>query len=139
MKSNNLNKVDSQLEIPLARVPNASELPLSVIIKQQSLMGAISLCITESGLDDKEVYIPLDIDAGHWTCIRKGTKHFPVNKLTQLMDECGNEIPLLWLAYRRGYECTPMISSIEQELLKAREEKSDLKKQVETLTNLLRR
>lgn len=76
------------------------------LIRQQgTLLAAIKLCISMAGFDsDKEVFLPLEIDAGHWSRICKGDAHFPVDKLTALMDLCGNEAPLLWLINARGYE-----------------------------------
>lgn len=102
MKSNNLNAVD-QPELSLARNAIKSDVPLDLILKQKTLSGAIALCVQTSGLDDKEVYLSLGIDAGHWTRIMKGDAHFPVNKLNCLMNLCGNEAPLQWLANSRGY------------------------------------
>jgi len=57
----------------------------------------------------------LGIDAGHWTRISKGEAHFPQEKLNALMDFCGNEVPLIWLADRRGYELKPLMTSLEKE------------------------
>lgn len=85
------------LELPLARPPRAGELPLELVTKQPSMSRAIALCMQASGLDDKEVYLTLGIDAGHWSRIVKGDAHFPINKLGQLMDVCGNDAPLMWL------------------------------------------
>lgn len=76
------------------------------LIRQQgTLLAAIKLCISMAGFDsDKEVYMPLGIDAGHWSRICKGEAHFPIDKLPALMDLCGNEAPMLWLIEARGYE-----------------------------------
>lgn len=80
------------------------------LIKQQgSLLSAIKLCISMAGFDsDKEVYLPLGIDAGHWSRICKGEAHFPIDKLSALMDLCGNEAPMLWLIEVRGYESSSL-------------------------------
>ena len=71
---------------------------------QPSFMAAIGLCISSSGLEDTEIVLTLEIDAGHWTRIKRGDAHFPPNKLVPLMELCGNDIPLRWLAMRCGYE-----------------------------------
>lgn len=102
MQSNRLTLVD-QPGLPLTRKVDRFAIPLEMVVKQRSLSQAIALCVQMSGLDDKEVYLPLEIDAGHWTRIMKGDAHFPVNKLIPLMDMCGNEAPLMWLANSRGY------------------------------------
>lgn len=110
MKSNNL----AQIDLPLARDMQAVDLTL--VKRQPTLSAAIKLCISLSGFDsEKQIYMTLGIDAGHWTRISKGDAHFPQEKLEALMDLCGNEAPLIWLANRRGYELKPLRSAVEIE------------------------
>ncbi|MCU7840883.1 MAG: hypothetical protein KZQ94_16075 [Candidatus Thiodiazotropha sp. (ex Troendleina suluensis)] len=81
------------------------------------MTAAIKLCISVSGFDsEKQIYMTLGIDAGHWTRISKGDAHFPQDKLGALMDLCGNEVPLIWLANKRGYELNPLQSKLEKEI-----------------------
>lgn len=89
-------------ELPLARRADESPVSLAVVKAQSTMTRAIALCVQASGLDDKEVCLSLGIDAGHWSRISKGDAHFPTNKLNDLMDLCGNEAPLMWLAHSRG-------------------------------------
>ena len=100
MQSNLLTPVEQQ-ELALVREVNV-EIALETIMRQKSLLSAVSLCISASGLQDKEVYLSLEIDAGHWSRIMKGDAHFPLNKLGELMNLCGNEAPLIWLARSKG-------------------------------------
>jgi hypothetical protein len=104
MKSNLLHSVDApQIPLKLARAPQA--LDASLVIAQPTLLAAIKLCISLGGFEgDKQVYSALGIDASHWTRIHRGEAHFPVDKLPALMDLCGNEAPLIWLAHSRGYD-----------------------------------
>ncbi|MCG7945832.1 MAG: hypothetical protein N0C84_05740 [Candidatus Thiodiazotropha taylori] len=121
MKSNNLLQID----LPLAR--DMQPVDIEVIRKQPSLSAAIKLCISLSGFDsEKQIYMTLGIDAGHWTRISKGDAHFPQDKLEPLMDLCGNEVPLIWLANRRGYELKQLQSEVEKELEKERREKEEI-------------
>lgn len=94
MQSNHL----TQVELPL------KPLDFQVVRNQQSLCAAVALCAAVSGKKDKQIYSALDIDAGHWSRIRKGDAHFPLDKLSTLMDICGNEAPVLWLVHQRGYD-----------------------------------
>jgi len=114
MASRNLKVVDDQRELPLHRRASDVAVPLDLVLKQPTLSGAIALCVQVSGLDDKEVYLTLEIDAGHWTRIMKGDAHFPVNKLNTLMDLCGNEAPLMWLVHSRGYGLVLLKSEAER-------------------------
>lgn len=113
LKSNVLRDVE-QGQLTLTRVPKMSDIPLDLVLKQRHLGSAIALCVQLSGLDDKEVYLTLGIDAGHWSRILKGDAHFPVNKLNDLMDICGNEAPLIWLSYSRGYALVLLQSEAER-------------------------
>jgi hypothetical protein len=94
---------EPRLPLRLRRVDQV--LDPAVVIAQPTLLGAIKLCISVAGFEsDKQVYAELEIDAGHWSRIMRGEAHFPVDKLPALMDLCGNEAPLIWLAYARGYD-----------------------------------
>jgi hypothetical protein len=108
MKSENVPPVDEpRLALRLRRVDQA--LDPAVVIAQPTLLGAIKLCISVAGFEaDKQVYGELGIDAGHWSRITRGEAHFPVDKLPALMDLCGNEAPLIWLAHARGYDPTSL-------------------------------
>lgn len=95
-----------------------------MVYAQRTFSAAIVLAITASGLDDKEVYLPLKIDGSHWTKIKKGEAHFPLDKLCEFMDLVGNEIPLQWLAHRRGKGLVMLLSEAER-LLQAEHERAE--------------
>lgn len=136
MRSKNLKAVDHP-ELPLARKADRVDIPLDLVIKQPSLAAAISLCVQASGLEEKEVYLPLEIDAGHWTRIMKGDAHFPVNKLNGLMDMCGNEAPLMWLSHSRGYGLVILKTEAERRAEAAERALNEEREKVKLLTNLL--
>lgn len=125
------------LELPLARPPRAGELPLELVTKQPSMSRAIALCMQASGLDDKEVYLTLGIDAGHWSRIVKGDAHFPINKLGQLMDVCGNDAPLMWLANARGYGLVILQTEAERRAEAAEQALAVEREKVRLLTELM--
>lgn len=113
-----------------------------LIAQQVSLLGAIKLCISLAGFDaDKEVYKALGIDAGHWSRIHRGEAHFPVDKLTSLMDLCANEAPLMWLVDDRGYDLGSLRrkeTEVERLLRESREENEMLRHDKRVLTEALR-
>lgn len=123
MNSNALRQVE-QGQLHLVRRVGKVVLPLELIVAQPSLLAAINLCITASGLEDKEIYLELGIDAGHFTNLRKGKGHFPTDKLNDLMDLCGNEAPLIWLANSRGQGLVQLKSETER-LLEAERERRE--------------
>lgn len=137
MRSKNLKSVDHP-ELPLARTADRVDVPLELVVKQPSFAGAIALCVQLSGLEDKEVYLALEIDAGHWSRIMKGDAHFPVNKLNDLMDMCGNEAPLMWLANSRGYGLVILKTEAERRAEAAERALEEERSKVRLLTDLLK-
>jgi hypothetical protein len=75
------------------------------IARQPTLSGALALGAAAAGLDlEKEVHIPLGIDAGHWTRMRSGAAGIQWDKLKVICDLYGNDAPILWMLYQRGYD-----------------------------------
>lgn len=102
MGSKNLHAVDAQGELHLTRRIVTSPVSPEVVQAQPSFRAALRLAANACGLEEKEIYVPLKIDAGHWTRIMNGDANFPDDKIEQFMDLVENEIPLEWLAFRRG-------------------------------------
>lgn len=140
MKSNKLSLVDDpQPGLPLPSSKPPTEVDIEAVRKQPSLNRAVALCVSYSGFEcDKEIYEPLGIDAGHWTRICNGSAHFPLNKLEDLMNLCRNEIPMLWLADRRGYELVKKKSRLEQELDDAHKQLAEAQLEVRVLRDALK-
>lgn len=125
-------------ELALARAPDRSPVPLDLVVRQPTLARAIALCVQLSGLQDKEVHLALEIDAGHWSRISKGDAHFPTNKLGDLMDICGNEAPLMWLANSRGYGLVVLQTEAERRADAAEKKLAEEREKVRWLTDLLK-
>lgn len=70
----------------------------------ETLLQAIHLCVHMSRLPHYAIAEKLGIDRGHWTRMMQGQAHFPTNKVTALMQLCGNYAPLQWLARSAGQE-----------------------------------
>ncbi len=137
MRSNNLHAVDGQGEMPLTRTPKKDQVAPEVIFARRSFSAAIALAVNVSGLEEKEVYIPLKIDAGHWTRIMKGDAHFPVDKLNELCDLLQNEIPLIWWAHSRGKGLHMLESETERLLRLEREARASAETENRLLRDLL--
>jgi hypothetical protein len=103
-------------ELSLVRKANVMEAPYELVARKKTFLASIVLCVQLSGLEDKEIYLTLGIDAGHWSRIMKGDAHFPVDKLDELMTLCGNEAPLQWLSNKRGYQLVMLKSAAERRI-----------------------
>ncbi len=133
-----LQPVEPQGELPLSRAPRAQPVADEVIRATKTFVDALNLQINLSGLEDKELYIPLGIEASHWSRIRKGEFHFPLNKLDQLCDLCGNEVTLVWWAWRRGKGLHMLETEAERQLRIERERRIDAEKRLQVITEFFR-
>lgn len=136
MASKDLTVVD-QLPLAIARKPIAQPLDASVIFAQRDALAALNLAINVSGLEDKEVYLALGIDAGHWSRIRKGEAHYPLNKLNDLCDLLGNEVLLVWWAHSRGKGLVMLETEAERQLRMEHDARIKAEDQVRMLKELL--
>lgn len=112
----------SQLDLLPQMTPHVEEVAISTITRRTSLLRALHLSIETSGLEDKQIYGALGIDASHWTRIKNGTAALPPDKIAKFMDVVRNEILLIWLAEFRGYDWTTI-----------RKHRSDLERENERL------
>ena len=116
-----------QNSLPLS-VVRASKVDISdeVISKRSSMREALRLCAELAPIDDKVIAAELEIDPAQWSRIKSGQAHFPDEKYNDVMDICGNEVPLRWLALSRGYGLIRLKSTVEAELETEREKVKQL-------------
>lgn len=125
----------SQIDLLFGSRAHQTDVQDDLVALQPSLTAAVNLCINASGLEDKEIYLPLNIDAGHWTRIRQGKRnaHFPLNKLEQLQKLCGNDIPLRWQNLRMGYRAVPIEDAKDAKIRMLEQRNAELQKEIDTL------
>jgi hypothetical protein len=107
-----------------------------IIDELPSMTEAIRFAIRKSGLTDKQVYIELGIDSSQWAKIMKGLGYFPHEKFIELMSICDNDIPLKWLASKRGYDLKIRKNVLEEQLADVKAENAELKKKLEWFQTL---
>lgn len=127
--------VPGQLELPMK--PTMQDLDADMVSRQPSLTAAILLCQQIAGLDDRELAKALALDPAQWSRVKTGQAHFPQERLNRLMDVCGNEAPLIWLASRRGYDLKARMTLLEQRLDQERSRAEKLEEQNKLLRDLL--
>lgn len=126
-----MRPVDLPLKYDMQTVDTA------LVARQQDMTGAILLGQQIAGLEDKEVAGALAMDKAQWSRIKSAQAHFPQDRLMNYMDVCANEVPLIWLANKRGYELVPLQTEMERQLAHEREEKQRLANENALLRNLL--
>lgn len=97
----------SSPQLPLRMVaehPKPKKISGDLLATCDSFLESIHLCIHLSKLPHYVIAERLGVDRGHWTRMMQAQAHFPTNKMTLLMELCGNYAPLQWLAAQTGFE-----------------------------------
>lgn len=117
--------MSSQLSIPTVVTPTE-------VSREQSLGGAIDLCAKVAGFSfDKELQLALGVDKAQFSRWQSGAEGIVWPKLAKLMDHCGNDAPVLWMAHTRGYDLNAMRrreTETERENRELREENTALRR-----------
>lgn len=129
----------TQGELPFgARQREAAPVSAALIVRQPTMLSALQLSQTVSGLDDKQIYSPLGVDHAQWSRIKTGGANFPVNQLCEFMRLTGNHIPLVWLAHQMGYELRPLLSTLEQQLEAERGARQEAERELAIIKKFMR-
>lgn len=102
-----------QPELALSREPQRAAVPIELVRAQKSAGAAFTLACSISGLDDKEIYLSLGIDAGYFTRIKKGEATLQADLVERFCAVVANLIYVEWLAYQVG--CTLVMVKTEAE------------------------
>jgi len=97
-----MSRFDEQAELALARAPHQAGVPAELVRAKHSAGAAFTLACDASGLDDKEIYLALDLDAGTFSRIKKGTNTLAGDLLRDFCRIVGNTLYPEWLAYQVG-------------------------------------
>ena len=113
MASRHLHRLEDQGELVLARRAEPNEVPIEMIRRQRSAAGAFALACQSSGLEDKEVYLALGIDAGYFSRIKAGTATLQADLVRAFCEVVANRIYPEWQAFQIG--CTLVVIKTEAE------------------------
>lgn len=115
------------------QLPTQKSLPVECapheVARKKSLGAAIALCAELAGLEPKQICAELALDKAQWSRWESGSEGVIWPKLDGLMDLCGNNAPLLWMAQARGYDLSamrPVESSLERDNRILREQNAAL-------------
>jgi hypothetical protein len=125
-----------QLALKLPRQPVTVD--VETIRRQPTMTRAIVLASELAGLkNDKDQARAIGLDQTTWSLIKKGERAFPHDGYEEMFDEFGNEVPLIWLADRRGYLLTPKESELEKRLRAEREARVKAEEENKLLRDLI--
>jgi hypothetical protein len=84
------------------------------IAREKTFGGAVALCAKAAGLEAKQVTDAVRtsenkaVDKAAWSRWVNDNEGVEWPKLVQIMDRCGNDAPLLWMLYARGYDISSL-------------------------------
>lgn len=81
-----------------------------------SALKAFNVTLELAGVDNEIIAAELAIDTAQLNRCKSGKNNFPLNKLNDLLDACGNEVLLRWWARSRGYGLVRLKSHLEAEI-----------------------
>ena len=123
-------------------LPHRDEISDAAIIRCQDMKAAIRLCFEVSGLPIKDLAFQLDVDERQLSRMMASNpddkRYFPPELLGRLMDICGNEIPLRWLALNRGFGLHRLKSKVELENDELRRRLEERDREMAVIKNFLR-
>ncbi|MCI2809362.1 transcriptional regulator [Eoetvoesiella caeni] len=102
-----------QVELALTRRPTQADVAIETVRKQRSAAAAFTLACGASGLEDKEIYLAIGIDAGYFSNIKKGKATLQADLVSLFCKQVGNTIYPEWQAYQLG--CTLVMIKSEAE------------------------
>ena len=100
-------------------------------MREKTLGGSLDLCVKAAGYEPKEVQAELKLDKAQFSRWSSGNEGILWPKLVSVMDFCGNNAPLMWMNFDRGFDLTAMRlreSETEKKLRQAEEENAALKR-----------
>lgn len=102
------------------------------VAREKSLGAAIELCAKVGGYAfDKALQMELGVDKAQFSRWQSGAEGVVWPKLAKLMDTCGNDAPVLWMAYQRGidlHSLRPRETETERQNRLLREENAALRR-----------
>lgn len=87
----------TQLAIPV-------DVSVAEVARKATFGGAIDLCLEVAGLEPKAVQADLKLDKAQFSRWASGQEGVTWPKLQALMDFCGNDVPVLWMLHKRGFD-----------------------------------
>lgn len=132
-----MNRLDHPLELALARTPDQTSVPIELVRRQQSAGAAFSLACLSSGLDDKEIYLQIGVDAGTFSRMKKSEATLQADKLANFCAAVGNTIYPEWLAFQIGCQLVMIKSEAERRADENEKRAKDAEAQVAMLKSLL--
>jgi plasmid maintenance system antidote protein VapI len=117
--------------VKTAQIALPVEIHPDEVMRKKTLGASIELCAEAAGYElDKSLQSELGVDKAQFSRWLSGQEGIVWPKLEKLMDTCGNDAPVLWMAHQRGFDLHAMRkreSELERQNRELREQLSALK------------
>jgi hypothetical protein len=132
VKSKDLRRSDEQGELALTRRAETNDVPIEIVRRQRTAAAAFALACQSCGLEDKEIYAGLGIDAGYFSRIKAGAATLQADLVQRFCDIVANRIYPEWCAFQVGCTLVQIQTEAERRALAAekRAEEAELKVRV---------
>ena len=94
--------------VPAVQLGLPVDVSVAEIVRKASLGAAIDLCLEVAGVSPKALQADLKLDKAQYSRWTSGQEGITWHKLAAVMDRCGNDVPLLWMAHQRQYDLHSM-------------------------------
>lgn len=136
---NQLADLSTQILLP---VGVSTTVTAAEIARCKSFGKSMELCAAAAGVDlDKVVQSALGVDKGQFARWQNGQEGIKEEKFHALQNYCGNDIPLFYLNYQRGYDLASMRkreTEIEKKLREAEEKIREKDKELDYFKSFIR-
>lgn len=112
-------------------------MPIELIRAKKSSGAAFTLACDSSGLEDKEIYAPLGIDAGYFSKIKSGSATLQSDLIKPFTDHIGNRIYSEWQAYQVGCTLLQIESETQRQLRIEHEKRLEAEKKLEFALSII--
>lgn len=109
-----------------------------IISRPRDLLRAFVISAELGGLEDKQAAAGAGMDPGSWSQFKNGERGVKPLHLNAFLDQCGNELPLAYWAWSRGYTLSPRESELERRLKAEHAARLEAENKVQLLTEILK-
>lgn len=131
-------EAQKQIELLIAPKPSPQPVADETIFLCKDKLAAIRLAMAASGLEEKEVYMALQLDKATWSRIMSGLANWPTDGDERFEAIVGNNVLTKWQMHRRGYEPPKRRLDAIEEQLAARDARiAELERENRLMSDLL--
>ncbi|EEO27683.2 hypothetical protein [Oxalobacter paraformigenes] len=127
----------ARVEIVKRKSSSAIQVPIELIRAKKSAGAAFTFACDSSGLEDKEIYSELGIDAGYFSNIKKSKATLQGDLIKPFCKIVGNTIYPEWIAYQVGCTLVMTKSEAEQRLEEAEKRARDAERKLRALSDII--